>query len=253
MDRINYDDQTAAVLREEIREVPREGFDGWRTAVRRYLNPSPGMTLIDVGAGIGRFATAFNDWFGADVIAVEPSASMRALIQVRPGIQVLDGHAGVLPLPDDSADGVWISMVIHHIPDLHAAAAEIRRVLRPGAPVLVRQQFPGRCERIELVRWFPETARTVETFPSVEQVCAAFAAAGFGREALEQVEQPNPWSVDEFLARIDTFRQVDTTLRNLTEDEFRGGRERLRHAAAASREAAVPALRSTWLDLLVLR
>jgi SAM-dependent methyltransferase len=43
-----------------------------------------------------------------------------------------------------SADGAWLSLVIHHIPDLGAAAQEIRRVLRPGAAAMIRQAFPGR-------------------------------------------------------------------------------------------------------------
>jgi len=124
------------------------------------------MTLVDIGAGTGQFAAAFGDWFGLDILAVEPSAAMRAHIPRRPDIRVLEGHASALPLPDDSADGVWLSLVIHHIPDLEAAAREIRRVLRPGAPVLIRQGFPGRVDRNEFIRWFPETARTpLSRFP----------------------------------------------------------------------------------------
>jgi ubiquinone/menaquinone biosynthesis C-methylase UbiE len=98
---------------------------------------------------------------------------MRAQIPRQPGIRVLEGDASTLPLPDGSADGAWLSLVIHHIPDLEAAAREIRRVLRPGAPVLIRQGFPGRPDRVELHRWFPEVIRTVDTFPTVEQTPSA--------------------------------------------------------------------------------
>jgi SAM-dependent methyltransferase len=246
--RISYDDQTAAAFK-AVREVPRDGLQDWREAVRRHLRPSPGMTLADIGAGTGAFAAAFSDWFGLSILAVEPSAAMRAQIPRRPGIQVLDGHAGALPLPDDSADAAWLSTVIHHIPDLETAAREIRRVLRPGAPVLIRQPFPGRTGGIEFVRWFPETARTIDTFPSVEQACQAFAAAGFRRDALEQVPQTSQASLADLLGQADTLRQADTTMRNLTGEEFRRGKERLRRAA----ETANPEPRTTLLDLLVLR
>jgi len=63
-----------------------------------------------------------------------------------PAVQVLDGTASRVPLPDASGDAVWLSLVIHHIPDLEVAAHEIRRVLRPGAPILIRQGFPDRYE-----------------------------------------------------------------------------------------------------------
>jgi ubiquinone/menaquinone biosynthesis C-methylase UbiE len=252
MARINYDDQTAAAFK-AVREVPRDGLAEWREAVRRHLRPSPGMTLADIGAGTGAFTAAFSDWFGLGVLAVEPSEAMRAQIPRRPGIQVLEGHASALPLPDDSADAAWLSTVIHHIPDLETAAREIRRVLRPGAPVLIRQAFPGRASQIELVRWFPETARTIGTYPTVEQACHAFATAGFRQEALEQVPQTYTASLAEFLGQADTFRHADSTMRGLTEEEFLSGKERLRRAVQDAGPTASPEPRTSWLDLLVLR
>lgn len=260
MARISYDEQTAAAFK-AVREVPRDGLSEWREAVRRHLRPSQGMTLVDIGAGTGAFAAAFSDWFDLSVVAVEPSAAMRDQIPRTPAIQVLEGNASTLPLPDASADAAWLSLVIHHIPDLGAAAREIRRVLRPGAPVLIRQGFPDRYEpsgnlkldSIELVRWFPETARMAGTFPSLKDTCHAFAAAGFRRDGLEQVRETYPTSLADFLGQLDTFRQADTTMRNLTEDEFLRGKERLRRAVRQAEDAANPEPRSNWLDLLVLR
>jgi SAM-dependent methyltransferase len=251
MARIDYDELTAAAFK-AVREVPRDGLGDWRDAIRRHLSPLPGMTVVDIGAGTGAFAAAFSEWFGLRIAAVEPSAAMRAQIPRRPGIQVLDGDASALPLPDRSADGAWLSLMIHHIPDLEAAAREIRRVLRPGAPVLIRQGFPGRSDRVEVARWFPETARTADTFPSVEHTCHAFAAAGFSRDALEQIPETYRTSLAEFLARADTFRLASTVMRDLTEEEFLRGKERLRRAADAE-ETASPEPRTNWLDLLVLR
>src|SRR5262245_53520799 len=196
------------------------------------------MTLLDVGAGTGQFAAAFSDWFDLNVVAVEPSAAMRNQIPQTRAIQALEGQASALPLPDDSADAAWLSLVIHHIPDLEVAAHEIRRVLRVGAPVLIRQGFPDRYEpagplkqdRIELVRWLPETARAIASYPSLTDTYKAFAAAGFHQDALEQVRETNPTSLADFLGEIDTFRHADTTMRTLTEDEFLRGKERLRSA-----------------------
>jgi ubiquinone/menaquinone biosynthesis C-methylase UbiE len=252
MARISYDDQTAAAFK-AVREVPRDGLDRWREAVRRHLRPLPGMTVADIGAGTGVFATAFSDWFGVNVAAVEPSAAMRAQIPDRPGVRVLEGDAGAVPLPDGSADGAWLSLMIHHIPDLEAAAREIRRVLRAGAPVLIRQGFPGRSGGVEIARWFPETARIADTFPSLEQTCRAFAAAGFTREALEQIPETYQTSIAEFLTQADTYRRATTVMRDLTEVEFLRGKERLRQAAQDARRTPNPEPRTNWLDLLVLR
>jgi SAM-dependent methyltransferase len=250
--RISYDEQTAAAFK-AVREVPRDGLSEWREAVRRHLRPSPGMTLVDIGAGTGAFAAAFSDWFDLRILAVEPSAAMRDQVPRTPAIEVFEGDASALPLPDDSADAAWLSLVIHHIPDLRVAAHEIRRVLRSGARVLIRQGFPGRLDGVELVRWFPETARMVDTYPSVEDACNAFAVAGFRQEVLEQVRETYPTSLADFFGQLDTFRQADTTMRSLTEDEFLRGKERLRRAVAHAEDATNPQARSNGLDLLVLR
>jgi SAM-dependent methyltransferase len=251
--RIRYDEPTAAAFK-AVREVPRDGLAEWREAVRRHLRPAPGMTLLDIGAGTGTFATAFTDWFGIEVVAVEPSDAMRERIPHKRSIQVFAGDALALPLPDASADAAWLSLVLHHIPDLDAGAREIRRVLRPGAPVLIRGGVSGGdYDGIENVRWFPETARTIDTFPSVAEACEAFAAAGFEREAHEQVRETYAASLAEFLGQVDTLRLADTTLRGLTDEEFRRGKDRLREAIQHGADVADPEPRGNWLDLLVLR
>jgi len=260
MARISYDERTAAAFK-AVREIPRDGLGEWREAVGRHLRPSPGMTLADIGAGTGAFASAFADWFGLRVLAVEPSAAMRERIPRTPAIEVVDGDACALPLADASADAAWLSLVIHHVPDLGAAAREIRRVLRPGAPVLIRQAFPDRYEPsgplrkdgIETFRWFPETARLAGTFPSLEATCAAFAATGFRREALEEVRDSRVTSLAELLGKVDTLRRADTTMRSLTDAEFQRGKDRLRRAVEHAEETGSPEPRGNWLDLLVLR
>lgn len=249
MARIDYDEQTASAYK-AVREIPRDGLTEWREAVSRHLRPFEGMTLLDIGAGTGQFASAFSDWYGIQVVAVEPSAAMRAQIPGTTAIEALEGEAIALPLGDRSVDAAWLSLVIHHIPDLEAAAREIRRVLRPGSPVLIRQGFPGRLDGVELVHWFPETARAVAGYPSLTDTCNAFAGAGFEQDALETVRETYPTSLVGFLDELDTFRDADTTMRTLTDDEFLRGKERIRRAARAGRS---PEPRSNWLDLLVLR
>lgn len=244
-----YDDQVATAYK-QARELPRDGLSEWRKAVQRHLRPTSQTTLLDIGAGTGQFAVAFAEWFDLRVVAVEPSAAMRKRIPRAPAIRVLEGSAAALPLPDDSADGAWISLVLHHIPDVQAAAHELRRVLRPGAPVLIRGGMSGTSyDGIENVRWFPETARTIDTYPSVADTCAAFAAAGFQNAVVEHVSETRPGTLADLLEDVDTLRVADTTMRKLTDDEFARGKERLADAVRRGDDDA----RTNSLDLLVLR
>ncbi|WP_371477119.1 class I SAM-dependent methyltransferase [Kitasatospora sp. NBC_00315] len=245
MAEIGYDSAGAEAYR-RAREIPLDGLAHWREAVAAHAELGPDTTVLDVGAGTGMFAVAFHRWFGTRVVAVEPARGMRAAIPAGPAIEVLDGHAGELPVPDASADAAWLGSVLHHVPDLDAAVAELRRALRPGAPVLIRNAFPGRCERDLRVRYFPGTARVIDGYRTVDQVCAAFARAGFARVALQAVPHRAAPSLRQFAEGIS--RETDSKLRAIPDQEFEDGMARLRAEAAVAPQEPV----MSWLDLLVL-
>ena len=90
----------------------------------------PGRTVVDVGAGTGKL-TRLLPATGARVVAVEPIAEMRALIGWSDEIEVVDGTAERLPLPDESADVVTVAQAFHWF-DHERALPEFHRVLRPG-------------------------------------------------------------------------------------------------------------------------
>ncbi|MEU2616051.1 methyltransferase domain-containing protein [Micromonospora sp. NPDC007271] len=243
MARIAYDDPDASAFA-STRHLGDEEAGEWRAAVTRHLGPRPGMRLLDLGAGTGSWAKAFSSWFpGLEVTAVEPSAAMRERSVYQPTIA---GDAADIPLPDASVDAAWISTVIHHVPDLAAAARELRRVLRLGALVLIRSAFAGRHGAITLFRYFPEAIRVLDTYPSVAQVEAAFAGEGFCTVGLEQIPQITAASLHEAAATL--RRAAHTPLQLITDEEYDAGVRRLRRSALTESGPVIDAL-----DLLVLR
>lgn len=160
---------------------------------------------------------------------------------------VLAGDAADIPADDASVDAVWLSTVVHHVPDLPAAACEIRRVLKPGAPVLIRSAFPGRHEGITLCRFWPEAITALnDNYPTVATIEAAFAASGFTTAGLEPVAQVSAPSLRE--AATGLRREAHTLLHLISDDAYAKGAERFR---AAARNTTGPLI--NVLDLLVLR
>ena len=91
----------------------------------------PGRRVLDLAAGTGKLTRLLAP-SGADVVAVEPVAAMRAqLVASAPDVEALDGTAESLPLDDASVDAVTVAQAFHWF-DPQVALAEIRRVLRPG-------------------------------------------------------------------------------------------------------------------------
>ena len=106
----------------------------------KRLGLRPGRRVIDLAAGTGKLTRPLHAT-GAEVVAVEPVAEMRARIGAS-AAAVLDGAAEALPLPDASADAVTVGQAFHWF-DGAAALAEIHRVLRPGgAMALVWNRRP---------------------------------------------------------------------------------------------------------------
>lgn len=159
---------------------------------------------------------------------------------------VLAGDAEHIPLPDAQVDAAWISTVIHHVPDLAAAARELRRVVRPGGPVLIRSVFAGRPDGLTLFEYFPEAVRVLDTYPSIAGVEAVFRAAGFATASLEQVPQVTADSLATAAGEL--RREAHTLLQLITDAEYAAGLARLRAAVPTRTGPLVDTL-----DLLVLR
>jgi SAM-dependent methyltransferase len=100
-------------------------------AAVRWLVPAGCQTAVDLGAGTGLLSRALGVLV-PQVIAVEPDARMRAVLRERsPGVQAVDGSGESIPLPDASADGVFVSSAWHWM-DPARAVPEVARVLRDG-------------------------------------------------------------------------------------------------------------------------
>jgi SAM-dependent methyltransferase len=95
----------------------------------KRLRLGPDRTVVDLAAGTGKLTRPLLA-IGAEVVAVEPVAEMRAALPA--GARAVDGRAEAIPLTTASADAVVVAQAFHWF-DGDAALAEIHRVLRPGS------------------------------------------------------------------------------------------------------------------------
>lgn len=96
-----------------------------------------GVRVLDVGTGTGTVA-ALACSRGAKVVAVDAEPSMVELARRRaPAAETRLATLPHLPFAGDSFDAVVASFVLNHVGDPAAAAAELRRVVRPGGAIAV--------------------------------------------------------------------------------------------------------------------
>jgi SAM-dependent methyltransferase len=104
---------------------------------------APGATILDAGCGGGSLAVAMASR-GYRVVGVEssPDCVTRARRRVSQSgvagmVSINQADVTALPLADASVDAVVSGEVLEHVADDAAAAAEYRRVLRPGGACIV--------------------------------------------------------------------------------------------------------------------
>src|SRR5262245_26378453 len=135
-------DTPPAIGSEQARSFDRaaeeyeRGRPSWPPEVLDLLPVADDATVLDLGAGTGKLTRVLAARY-AHVIALEPLAQMRAILEQRvPEAESLPGIAEAIPLGDASVDGVFTGQAFHWFAN-DVALAEIARVLRPGG-VLAR-------------------------------------------------------------------------------------------------------------------
>jgi ubiquinone/menaquinone biosynthesis C-methylase UbiE len=114
-----------------------------RAAFLQALSPRPAERVIDVGAGPGLLCAAIAEAVGAEgrVCGVDVSEPLLDFARSRcaafPQAEFLLADATRLPLPDACFDAAISTQVLEYVPDVDAALAEIRRVLRPGGRAVI--------------------------------------------------------------------------------------------------------------------
>lgn len=101
------------------------------TWLRETLEILPGSTVIDLGAGTGKFTRLLSS-MEIDVVAVEPVEAMRTeFAKSLPGIRILEGRAECIPVGSGTAQALVCAQAFHWFAN-ERALAEIHRVLKPN-------------------------------------------------------------------------------------------------------------------------
>jgi demethylmenaquinone methyltransferase/2-methoxy-6-polyprenyl-1,4-benzoquinol methylase len=111
-----------------------------RSALHRGLACAdrPVRTALDVAGGSGRAARAVE---GVEWTVVDAAPGMTRTARGR-GLPAVIGDATRLPVADASVDAVVVVDALHHVGSPRAVFSEVKRVLRPGGVLVVREFDP---------------------------------------------------------------------------------------------------------------
>ena len=229
---IDYNAQLAVNYRRG-RALSDEAAKTWVNAVAPFVRPAQGSTIVDVGAGTGRFSQLFARSFDAYVIAVDPSHSMLAAAprESLANPACVGGSAERLPLRDGSCDVAWLSHVWHHVRNRPACASELRRVVRRGGHALVRGTFGDRLDGYPATfRYWPSVRDICAQLPTTGETVAMFTEASFVVRDRRRIQQTTCGSLRELSER--TRLRADSGLALISDAEFLEGQAAIEEEAS---------------------
>ena len=164
----------------------------------------PGRRWLDVGCGTGALTEAIlGRCDPSSVVGVDPSEAFVAHARqtvVDPRARFVVGSAAATGLDDGEVDVVVSGLVLNFVPDIGAALAEARRVVRRGG--VVAGYVWDYADGMQLLRRFWDAAVALDPaaraldegvrFPHAapEPLAAAFTAAGLEAVEVQPIEVP---------------------------------------------------------------
>jgi sarcosine/dimethylglycine N-methyltransferase len=174
------------------------------------LQPEPGDHLLDIGCGIGGPARWIAAKYGCRVTGVDLTAefceaarALNGLCGLADRVQILQGSALSLPVPDKSFDRAYSQAALMNISDKRGVFREALRVLRPGGSLALSLAGAGSAgEPCYPLPWATTTAISFLATP--DEVRGDLLAAGFQVVSLRDTAAAVAASLAPVLKQLET-------------------------------------------------
>lgn len=172
--------------------------------INRFLESlsfSEGTNILDFGCGTGNFTCALKRITNANLYGVEPADEMRQrAIDKSTNVVFKKGNHEKIPFQDSFFDFIYMTDVIHHIPDIGIMFKELNRVLKQGGSLCIVTESHKQIESRFWVRYFPTTIEVEkERYPNVPEIIESAINNGFVFSKTETIDANHKHSISQNL------------------------------------------------------
>lgn len=218
-----------ATFYDKGRSLSEQNMALWLSKISLYSKARPGMKILDLGCGTGRFAIPMAERMGLLVTGTDASQKMLAKAMDKDIEKLVTWDcmdADSLKYADNSFDIVFMSHVLHHVDSPPTVIKECKKILRKSGAIIIRY---GAMEQIRddvEHSFFPGVIEIDEPrTPTQEMVERWLKDAGFRDVISEEVIQK---TYQDGLEHLNAVKAKSTSvLSMISKDAFDTGIQRL--------------------------
>jgi ubiquinone/menaquinone biosynthesis C-methylase UbiE len=186
--------------------------------------------VLDVGCGTGNNTLLLSTTSQAHVIGLDLSMGMlEEAVKKSSNIPLIQAPANALPFKDTRFDLVFMTEVVHHLPDPRRAIIDICRVLKQDGALCIVTQSHKQIESRMTSRFFPASIKVDQArYPDIDVLLSYLNDSGFSRtEVREHIFRPVRLGED-YLATAST--RGYSMLHKISTEDYNQGLAELRAA-----------------------
>ena len=214
----------------KVYDQVREGNPEMVTKLLEGVSLTDSSLILDVGCGTGNNTILLATVISAQVAGLDISYGMlQKACEKGSQVPLVQAPADNIPFASDSFDFIYMTEVLHHLPDIPLTFQEIHRVLKTSGLLCIVTQAHKQIDKRMTSRFFPGTASVdKERYPDIDVIEAQLLEAGFSAvNPKEYIYKPERLG-SEYLETIE--KRGFSMLHKISTDDYEQGLEDLRAA-----------------------
>jgi len=165
----------------EVYDKVREGNPEMVHQILDGVSLSESSLVLDVGCGTGNNTILLASSVQASVVGLDISNGMlQKANEKQSQVSLVQAPADCIPFASETLDFVFMTEVLHHLPDVHTTTREICRILKNAGSLCIVTQSHTQIDRRMTSRFFPASAAIdKERYPDIDVIEELLFKAGF--------------------------------------------------------------------------
>ena len=165
----------------KVYDQVREGNPEMVTQLLEGVSLTDSSLILDVGCGTGNNTILLASTIPTPIAGLDISYGMLQKAHEKLSrIPLVQAPADCIPFASDSLDFVYMTEVLHHLPDIPMTFREIHRILKKSKSLCIVTQAHAQIDHRMTSRFFPGTAAVdKERYPDIDEIEEQLLQVGF--------------------------------------------------------------------------